>query len=183
MNMNPMHPGLSMQGLAGPFAPYGDVPSAPREQLPSDIRSKLLDEFKANNKTNKKYELKVCKYALCFRHITNLTVLQDIYDHIAEFSGDQHGSRFIQSKLETANSEEKERVFREIYPESLQLMQDVFGNYVIQKFFEHGDQSQKKALANKMKGNMLQLSLQMYGCRVVQKVCTLLWFCDSRFGH
>ncbi|KAK5162781.1 mRNA binding protein puf3, partial [Cryomyces antarcticus] len=80
---------------------------------------------------------------------------QDIYDHIAEFSGDQHGSRFIQQKLETANSDEKDRVFRELQPNLLQLMQDVFGNYVIQKFFEHGDQSQKKVIANKMKGQVL----------------------------
>ena len=87
-----------------------------------------------------------------------------------EFSGDQHGSRFIQQKLETANSDEKDQIFREILPNSLQLMTDVFGNYVIQKFFEHGNQSQKKVLASQMKGHILDLSLQMYGCRVVQKV-------------
>ncbi|KAK1049296.1 mRNA binding protein puf3 [Friedmanniomyces endolithicus] len=95
--------------------------------------------------------------------------LKDIYDHIAEFAGDQHGSRFIQTKLETANSDEKERVFREIEPNAIQLMTDVFGNYVIQKFFEHGDQTHKKILANNMRGRVLDLSLQMYGCRVVQK--------------
>lgn len=63
---------------------------------------------------------------------------QDIVGSIVEFSGDQHGSRFIQQKLETANSEEKQLVFDEILPNALQLMTDVFGNYVIQKFFEHG---------------------------------------------
>lgn len=48
-----------------------------------------------------------------------------------EFSGDQHGSRFIQQKLETASSEEKQIVFDEIVPNNaLQLIQDVFGNYV-----------------------------------------------------
>ena len=57
---------------------------------------------------------------------------------IVEFSGDQHGSRFIQQKLETASSEDKQLVFEEILPNALQLMTDVFGNYVIQKFFEHG---------------------------------------------
>ncbi len=97
---------------------------------------------------------------------------QAIYNHIVEFSGDQHGSRFIQQKLETANSDEKDRVFREIEPNAMQLMTDVFGNYVIQKFFEHGDQNQKKVLANRMKGQVLNLSLQMYACRVVQKVRT-----------
>ena len=48
-----------------------------------------------------------------------------------EFSGDQHGSRFIQQKLESATSEEMEIVFDEIVPQyAVQLMQDVFGNYV-----------------------------------------------------
>ena len=91
-----------------------------------------------------------------------------------EFSGDQHGSRFIQLKLETANSDEKDQVFREIHGNSIQLMTDVFGNYVIQKFFEHGNQSQKKILANQMRNRVLDLSLQMYGCRVVQKVSSPL---------
>lgn len=91
---------------------------------------------------------------------------------MVEFSGDQHGSRFIQQKLETANSDEKEQVFREIQPNCLQLMTDVFGNYVVQKLFEHGNQTQKKILANQMKSHVLTLSTQMYGCRVVQKVST-----------
>ena len=107
-----------------------------------------------------------------------LTPAQDIYNHIVEFSGDQHGSRFIQQKLETANSDEKDQVFREIQPNAIQLMTDVFGNYVIQKFFEHGNQSQKKVLANHMKNRILSLSRQMYGCRVVQKVSTL-GFCAT----
>jgi hypothetical protein len=115
-------------------------------------RSALLEEFRSNTKTSKQYELR------------------DIYNHIVEFSGDQHGSRFIQQKLETASSDEKEQLFTEIKPNSLQLMTDVFGNYVIQKFFEHGTQQQKMALADQMKGHIVNLSLQMYGCRVVQKV-------------
>ncbi len=96
--------------------------------------------------------------------------MQDIFGHVVEFSGDQHGSRFIQQKLETANSDEKDVVFREIEPNALQLMKDVFGNYVIQKFFEHGSQVQKKILASQMKGKGIDLSMQMYACRVVQKV-------------
>ena len=94
---------------------------------------------------------------------------QDVYDHIVEFSGDQHGSRFLQDKLKTANSEEKDRVFQEILPNAVQLMKDVFGNYVLQKFFEHGDQMQKAALVKKMKGHVYALSTQTYACRVVQK--------------
>ncbi|KAK5137089.1 hypothetical protein LTR08_001098 [Meristemomyces frigidus] len=149
--------GLQLPAMP-PYMPLGPIamnsvdPHAASRDAPTGdgVQSALMYEFKSNTKT-KRYELK------------------DIYDHIAEFSGDQHGSRFIQTKLETANSDEKERVFREIQPNAIPLMTDVFGNYVIQKFFEHGDQTHKKILANKMRGSMLNLSLQPYGCRVVQK--------------
>lgn len=146
------------------------------------VRSPVLEDFRANNKGNKRYELKVGSFFFFFLFfwaqkkkkslfIIMLTrMIKDIYNHIVEFSGDQHGSRFIQQKLETANSDEKDQVFREIQPNLLQLMTDVFGNYVVQKLFEHGNQTQKKILANQMKGHVLALSLQMYGCRVVQKV-------------
>ncbi|KAG0200303.1 mRNA binding protein puf3 [Mortierella sp. GBA30] len=113
-------------------------------------RSALLEDFRSN-KSNKRYDLK------------------DIAGSVVEFSSDQHGSRFIQQKLETATDEEKQMVFEEIMPHALQLMTDVFGNYVIQKFFEHGQQDQKSVLAKQMEGHVLSLALQMYGCRVVQK--------------
>ncbi|KAI1431027.1 ARM repeat-containing protein [Xylaria sp. CBS 124048] len=115
------------------------------------VRSKLLEEFRIRHKTGRHFELK------------------DIYDHVVEFSGDQHGSRFIQDKLEIANSEEKEQLFTEILPNAVQLMKDVFGNYVIQKFFDYGSQVQKKLLARQMEGQVAELSIQMYSCRVVQK--------------
>ncbi|KAI3830051.1 hypothetical protein L1987_04183 [Smallanthus sonchifolius] len=111
--------------------------------------SSLLDEFK-NNKT-KSFEL------------------SEIAGHVVEFSADQYGSRFIQQKLETATTEEKNMVFKEIFPQALTLMTDVFGNYVIQKFFEHGMPAQRRELAGKLLGHVLTLSLQMYGCRVIQK--------------
>jgi len=160
---DPSAPGMGMRvnALANPYflpgypslANYSSAPRLPiREAEPSPIiRSPLLEEFRMNNKTHRRFELR------------------DIYGHMVEFSGDQHGSRFIQQKLETANSDEKEQVFKEIQPNLLQLMTDVFGNYVIQKMFEHGSQAQKKALAHQMKGHVLHLSMQMYGCRVVQK--------------
>ncbi|CUA68087.1 Pumilio homolog 2 [Mus musculus] [Rhizoctonia solani] len=96
--------------------------------------------------------------------------LRDIRGHVAEFCGDQHGSRFIQQKLETATDEEKEAIFSELAPGSfLSLMTDVFGNYVVQKLIEFGSAEQRDILVNVMEGHMLSLSLQMYGCRVVQK--------------
>jgi hypothetical protein len=119
------------------------------------MRSSLLEEFRTS-KNNKKFELK------------------DIIGHFIEFSGDQHGSRFIQQKLESASVSEKNMVFKEIFPAALSLMTDVFGNYVIQKFFEHGTAEHKRLLGETLVGNVLSLSLQMYGCRVVQKALEVI---------
>lgn len=76
--------------------------------------------------------------------------LRDLANHIVEFSQDQHGSRFIQQKLERATTAEKQMVFSEILAAAYSLMTDVFGNYVIQKFFEFGTPEQKTTLAQKV---------------------------------
>ena len=112
-------------------------------------RSKLLEDFRNNRYPNLQ--------------------LHDLQRHIVEFSQDQHGSRFIQQKLERASILEKNMVFNEILTAAYSLMTDVFGNYVIQKFFEFGSPDQKLSLAQRIKGHVLPLALQMYGCRVIQK--------------
>eukprot|EP00004_Rigifila_ramosa_P001911 TRINITY_DN1191_c1_g2_i12.p1 TRINITY_DN1191_c1_g2~~TRINITY_DN1191_c1_g2_i12.p1 ORF type:complete len:894 (+),score=179.66 TRINITY_DN1191_c1_g2_i12:148-2829(+) len=112
-------------------------------------RSAVLEDFRTSK--TKKFEL------------------SDVQGHVVEFCTDQHGSRFIQQKLEAATPGETTAVFEELVPHSVQLMMDVFGNYVIQKFFEHGTPEQVQILGEKLKGHVLALSLQMYGCRVVQK--------------
>lgn len=112
-------------------------------------RSRLLEDFRTNRQP----------------HLQ----LRDIINHFVEFSMDQHGSRFIQQKLERATPAEKDLVFREILPSSHTLMTDVFGNYVIQKFFEFGTTEHKIAFAQRLRGHVLTLALQMYGCRVIQK--------------
>ncbi|KAL5118771.1 mRNA binding protein puf3 [Pleosporales sp. CAS-2024a] len=155
--MSAIPPHMAMATMQQPMMAVPQPPRGPREQQPlSDSTAAVLgaklNEFRREAKgSNKRWEL------------------PDIYEDVVEFAGDQHGSRFIQQKLETANSEVKDRIFKELEPNALQLMQDVFGNYVIQKFFEHGDQTQKKILASKMKGHVATLANQMYACRVVQK--------------
>jgi hypothetical protein len=116
---------------------------------PEVKRSSLLEEFRASKLRN--FEL------------------ADIVEHCDEFCRDQHGSRFIQTKLEIAPPSETEIVFNALLPTALSLMTDLFGNYVVQKFLERGSQEQRSALAKTMQGRVLQLSLDMYGCRVVQK--------------
>mgnify|MGYP002054603643 FL=1 len=76
-----------------------------------------------------------------------------------EFSQDQHGSRFIQQKLERASASEKQLVFQEILSAAYNLMTDVFGNYVIQKFFEFGTTEQKSQLVQKVTITTLKLPM------------------------
>ena len=66
----------------------------------------------------------------CCRH-PNLT-FREVQGHIVEFSQDQHGSRYIQQKLERATLHEKQIVYNEILPTVVPLMTDVFANYVVQ---------------------------------------------------
>ncbi|XP_009597728.1 pumilio homolog 1-like isoform X1 [Nicotiana tomentosiformis] len=142
-----MHFPSGMRNLAGGV--MGAWHSESVSNLGESFASSLLDEFKSNK-------------SKCFE-------LSEIEGHVVQFSADQYGSRFIQQKLETATTEEKNMVFHEIMPQALSLMTDVFGNYVIQKFFEHGSASQIRELAEQLNGHVLTLSLQMYGCRVIQK--------------
>ena len=76
--------------------------------------------------------------------------LRDLTNYVVEFSQDQHGSRFIQQKLERATPQDKQMIFQEIISSSHPLMTDVFGNYVIQKFFEFGTPEQKSQLVQKV---------------------------------
>lgn len=102
--------------------------------------SSLLEEFKSNK--TKCFELsEITGHVVEFRYgmsldnmpSINLIVYILINTSIFVCSADQYGSRFIQQKLETATTEEKNIVFEEIMPQALSLMTDVFGNYVIQK--------------------------------------------------
>ncbi|CAN8096452.1 unnamed protein product [Discula destructiva] len=135
-----------------PTGPAGMVPRGGRIQDPNvGIRCQELEEFRRSSKSNRKWELK------------------NFFGQIVEFAGDQQGSRFLQEKIPTANSDDRQRVFDEIMVNANALMVDVFGNYVIQQLFQHGTMVQKKLLAARMKDNVVQLSMQLYGCRCVQE--------------
>lgn len=141
----------SGQAPSGPTYPMTIMGGRSGAKTPSKepARSRLLEDFRSNRLPN--------------------IQLKELVNHVVEFSQDQHGSRFIQQKLERATLQEKTLIFNEILPMAFVLMTDVFGNYVIQKFFDFGSNDQKATLANKVKGNVLMLALQMYGCRVIQK--------------
>ncbi|PIN97127.1 hypothetical protein AB205_0074990, partial [Aquarana catesbeiana] len=105
-------------------------------------RSRLLEDFRNNRYPNLQ--------------------LREIAGHIIEFSQDQHGSRFIQLKLERATPAERQLVFNEILQAAYQLMVDVFGNYVIQKFFEND-------MVRELDGHVLKCVKDQNGNHVVQK--------------
>ena len=141
-----------------PATPFNNIffnsalfPPQRNDCMPKEVtgRSQLLEDFRANR-------------------VPSLS-LKDLVNHVVEFSQDQHGSRFIQQKLEHATPAERLLVFNEILSAAYTLMTDVFGNYVIQKFFEYGTPEQKQTLALRVRGHVLTLAVHMYGCRVIQK--------------
>jgi pumilio RNA-binding family len=91
--------------------------------------------------------------------------------HIQEFARDQHGSRFLQTKLESADTtqDEKAKVFEAILPEADKLAGDAFAHFVVQKLFEIGTADQNEALVAKLKDSILDLCKASCGCRVIQK--------------
>ncbi|EST06537.1 Pumilio RNA-binding repeat [Kalmanozyma brasiliensis GHG001] len=155
MDMHYARNGPGFYGSGGPFPPHNNggpgLGSSSNNGTSNHSRSPLLEEFRSRHTKNRKFEL------------------PDIYGSVVEFSSDQHGSRFIQEKLDSASTEEKQALFDEVLPHARQLMSDVFGNYVIQKMLEHGTEAQQELLASEMSGHILTLSLGTYGCRVVQK--------------
>ncbi|CEF62214.1 Maternal protein pumilio [Strongyloides ratti] len=124
----------------------------------SNVNSKLLEEFR-NGRTH------------------NLDLVA-IRDDIFAFATDQHGSRFIQQKFDSATSNVRSIVFEAILPHTYNLMKDVFGNYIVQKFFESGDKHQRSQLLDMVRGHLVELSLDVYGCRVIQKAVENAEECD-----
>merc|ERR1719334_1758425 len=58
--------------------------------------------------------------------------LAEAMPHLIEFAQDQHGSRFLQNKLDEVGQDERQQVFEAICPEAASLASDVFGNFVVQ---------------------------------------------------
>lgn len=147
----------------------------------SQTRSPLLDEFRATSLSIGRgigdvglsgvYGAGAVGQAV---HSGREWQLSEIKDNVVEFATDQHGSRFIQQKLESASAQDKDSILKSALLEAQRLMTDVFGNYVVQKLLDHGGENAVKLIAAELEGRMLALSLHMYGCRVVQKALEVL---------
>ncbi|XP_070295161.1 pumilio homolog 1, partial [Salvelinus sp. IW2-2015] len=125
------------------FSPSSQLfPSSRLRYGMSDVmpsgRSRLLEDFRNNRYPNLQ--------------------LREIAGHIMEFSQDQHGSRFIQLKLERASSAERQLVFSEI----LRLPITTHGRFVL------GTTSIRSSLSVCLQ--VFVLSTHPYGCRVIQRI-------------
>ncbi|CAD5229197.1 unnamed protein product [Bursaphelenchus okinawaensis] len=171
-----MAPPQSRQVFNGPPGSGQPIPYANNAQVASQRRNGNLPTTNINRPQNVHVVAEADKpitHSQMLEEFRNSRLphlqLSDLGSHVVEFARDQHGSRFIQQKLERASLREKQIIFDEVIANASILMTDVFGNYVIQKFFEHGTQEQKSQLTEAIRGNVMQLALQMYGCRVIQK--------------
>ena len=72
--------------------------------------------------------------------------IADFIEEVIPLARDQHGSRFVQIKLEKSQMADKNLIFTKLLPECQNLMVDVFGNYVVQKLFEFGSIEHKEKL-------------------------------------
>ena len=100
----------SHYGLYGPTTPSAHAAAMYQASLNRPIRSAVLEDFRLNR--HRRWEI------------------EDLRDHICEFSQDQIGSRHVQQRLDTASITERQIVFDEIMPNLLSLSTDVFANYV-----------------------------------------------------
>ncbi|GJQ09504.1 hypothetical protein GpartN1_g1295.t1 [Galdieria partita] len=151
----------------------------PKSSSVETKRSPLLEEFRQTclvGRPNSNAQSVPQLYPSAFNSSSPVRnwELSDIRGHVAEFASDQHGSRFIQQKLEGSSLDEIRTLVAELGPDIDRLVIDVFGNYVVQKLLEYGDENIRQLLTKKLEGRMLSLSLHMYGCRVVQKALEVL---------
>ena len=103
-----------------------------------------------------------------------LSSFNDIIGRAEELARDQHGCRFLQTKLEEGNAMYINSIFEECYEKFVDLMTDPFGNYLCQKLFEHCNDAQRLALVERCAPAFPRVSTNMHGTRAVQRMVECL---------
>ena len=103
--------GTAPSASSHPTPGYAFTPSTSGQAQP--LRSALLEEFRARTRSD--------------------WTIAELRGHLHEFSTDQHGSRFIQERLDMRGdvaSSERDLIFDELIDNAKSLVEDAFGNYV-----------------------------------------------------
>lgn len=98
----------------------------------------------------------------------------DVVGRAEELARDQHGCRFLQTKLEEGNVVYINSIFEECYEKFVDLMTDPFGNYLCQKLFEFCNDAQRLALVERCAPAIPHVSTNMHGTRAVQRMVECL---------
>lgn len=98
----------------------------------------------------------------------------DVVGRAEELARDQHGCRFLQTKLEEGNVVYINSIFEECYEKFVDLMTDPFGNYLCQKLFEYCNDAQRLALVERCAPAIPSVSVNMHGTRAVQRMVECL---------
>mmetsp|Transcript_44863 Transcript_44863/g.106438 ORF Transcript_44863/g.106438 Transcript_44863/m.106438 type:complete len:629 (-) Transcript_44863:398-2284(-) len=102
--------------------------------------------------------------------------MEEVRGHVVEFAMHQHGSKFLQAKLDDsqASEDDKRLILEEALAAAPDLAKHTYGNHFIQKLFEKVSMDQRKEIVNKLQGHILSLTMDTSGCRVIQKALHLV---------
>ncbi|TPX50553.1 hypothetical protein SeLEV6574_g00860 [Synchytrium endobioticum] len=100
--------------------------------------------------------------------------LDELAGAIYAISRDQHGCRYLQSKLEEHNEKNLHLIFSEIYPYIGELMTDAFANYLCQKIFQYCSDEERVVIVDAIAPDLVRISMNSHGTRAVQKLLDVL---------
>jgi hypothetical protein len=100
--------------------------------------------------------------------------LEELTGAIYAISRDQHGCRYLQSKLEEHNDRNFNLIFAEIFPHIGELMTDAFANYLCQKILQFSVDEQRSLIVDSIASDLVRISMNSHGTRAVQKLLDVL---------
>jgi len=103
-----------------------------------------------------------------------ISQFSEVIGRVKELARDQHGCRYLQTKLEEGNKQYVNIIFDECFGDFVDLMIDPFGNYLCQKLFEHCDDAQRLVLVQYCANSLARVSTNMHGTRAVQRMVECL---------